>query len=93
MPYILAASSSSRSRPRAVRARRRRRAELDVPEDGAGRLDARPRCRSPATAPRAAATGELPNTGSDPRLLFLAGLALTLLGAGLRLRTADADLY
>ena len=35
----------------------------------------------------------LPNTGSDPRLLFLTGLALTLLGAGLRLRTADADAY
>jgi len=35
----------------------------------------------------------LPNTGADPRLLFLTGLALTLLGAGLRLRTADADFY
>ena len=44
----------------------------------------------PPAAPRA---GELPNTGSDPRLLFLVGLALTLLGVGLRLRTADADLY
>lgn len=39
------------------------------------------------------ATDELPNTGTDPRLLFLAGVALTLLGVGLRLRTADADLY
>jgi LPXTG-motif cell wall-anchored protein len=38
-------------------------------------------------------SGELPNTGSDPRLLFLVGVALTLLGVGLRLRTADADLY
>jgi LPXTG-motif cell wall-anchored protein len=38
-------------------------------------------------------SGELPNTGTDPRLLFLAGVALTLLGVGLRLRTADADLY
>ena len=36
---------------------------------------------------------ELPDTGADPRLLLLAGVALTLLGAGLRLRTADADLY
>lgn len=36
---------------------------------------------------------ELPNTGTDPRLLFLCGVALTLLGVGLRLRTADADLY
>ena len=35
----------------------------------------------------------LPDTGSDPRLLFLTGLALTLLGVGLRLRTADADVY
>lgn len=35
------------------------------------------------------ATGALPNTGSDPRLLILAGLALLLSGLGLRLRTAD----
>lgn len=34
-------------------------------------------------------TGTLPNTGSDPRLLILAGLALLLSGFGLRLRTAD----
>ena len=38
------------------------------------------------TAPAAAT---LPNTGSDPRLLILAGLALLLSGLGLRLRTAD----
>ena len=38
-------------------------------------------------------TAELPNTGSDPRLLFLVGVALTLFGVGLRLRTADADVY
>jgi hypothetical protein len=37
--------------------------------------------------------GQLPNTGSDPRVLLLCGAALTLIGAGLRLRTADADLY
>lgn len=48
----------------------------------------------PATKPRAApGTAELPNTGSDPRLLFLVGVALTLFGVGLRLRTADADDY
>jgi hypothetical protein len=41
----------------------------------------------------AAAAGALPSTGSDPRVLFLCGMALTLLGVGLRLRTADADLY
>jgi hypothetical protein len=37
--------------------------------------------------------GELPTTGADPGMVFLAGLALTLLGFGLRLRTADADDY
>jgi len=37
--------------------------------------------------------GDLPNTGSDPRVLFACGLALMLLGVGLRLRTADAELY
>lgn len=42
-----------------------------------------------ATAP--AATGQLPNTGSDPRLIVLAGLALLLFGIGLRLRTADEN--
>jgi hypothetical protein len=39
------------------------------------------------------AASSLPNTGADPRMLFLCGVALTLLGVGLRLRTADADLY
>jgi LPXTG-motif cell wall-anchored protein len=48
----------------------------------------------PASAPAdPAADSGLPNTGSDPRLLFLAGVALMLFGVGLRLRTADADLY
>jgi LPXTG-motif cell wall-anchored protein len=47
----------------------------------------------PPASARAAAGSELPNTGSDPRLLFLVGMALTLLGVGLRLRTADAELY
>lgn len=48
-----------------------------------------------AQAPRraASAASELPNTGADPRLLLLCGVALTLLGVGLRLRTADAELY
>jgi len=44
-------------------------------------------------APRPSSSSELPNTGTDPRLLFLCGVALTLLGVGLRLRTADAELY
>jgi LPXTG-motif cell wall-anchored protein len=48
---------------------------------GSGKTEAKP------------SSGGLPNTGSDPRLLFLVGVAMTLLGVGLRLRTADADLY
>ena len=47
---------------------------------------------APAPAPGPGATpadGALPNTGSDPRLIILAGLALLLSGLGLRLRTAD----
>jgi len=46
-----------------------------------------------ASAARPAAGNELPNTGSDPRLLFLVGAMLMLFGVGLRLRTADAELY
>jgi len=53
----------------------------------------RERQRPAAARPVAPAPGELPSTGADPRLLFLCGVALTLLGVGLRLRTADADLY
>jgi LPXTG-motif cell wall-anchored protein len=45
---------------------------------------------SPPAAPDGS---DLPNTGSDPRLLFLVGATLTLIGVGLRLRTADADRY
>jgi hypothetical protein len=44
-------------------------------------------------AARTVADRELPSTGSDPRMLFLCGVALTLVGVGLRLRTADAELY
>lgn len=40
-------------------------------------------------APTGTASGTLPNTGSDPSLMILAGLALLLSGLGLRLRTAD----
>ena len=36
-------------------------------------------------------TSNLPNTGSDLRLIFLAGLTLVLAGTGLRMRTADED--
>jgi hypothetical protein len=56
------------------------------PEQAAGDRNAR-------VGAQAVASSELPNTGSDPRMLFLCGVALTLLGVGLRLRTADADLY
>jgi LPXTG-motif cell wall-anchored protein len=52
-----------------------------------------PEPAKPAPKPATPQAGELPNTGSDPRLLFLVGVAMTLLGVGLRLRTADADLY
>lgn len=38
----------------------------------------------------AGAVDALPFTGSDPRITLLLGLAAVLLGAGLRLRTADA---
>ncbi|MDX6689546.1 MAG: hypothetical protein QOG15_1003 [Solirubrobacteraceae bacterium] len=48
---------------------------------------------SNASGSKASGASSLPNTGSDPRMLFLAGAAITLLGVGLRLRTADADLY
>lgn len=47
----------------------------------------------PRAGARTVADRELPSTGSDPRMLFLCGVALTLLGVGLRLRTADAELY
>ena len=52
-----------------------------------GTSSATPAPTAPATT--ATATGALPNTGTDPRLLILAGLALLLSGLGLRLRTAD----
>lgn len=44
----------------------------------------------PHPAPEVGTAGAtLPNTGTDPRQLVLAGLALLLSGLGLRLRTAD----
>ncbi len=67
-----------------------------IPQDGAG-VSTTPPVPLPGerggerAAPAAAA--DLPNTGSDARMLFLTGLALSLLGAGLRLRTVDADDY
>ncbi len=79
-----------------------------VPDDGAGVSSKPPTALDgggdpqapPAAAPAtpdgssgAQAGDALPNTGSDPRLLLLVGATLTLLGVGLRLRTADAELY
>ena len=67
-----------------------------IPEDGAGVSTTPPvplPGESAAPAPTPAPAAALPDTGSDPRMLFLAGLAMSLLGAGLRLRTVDADDY
>ena len=63
--------------------------------DGGGDSQAPPAAAPvPATPPSGAQAGDaLPNTGSDPRMLLLVGMTLTLLGVGLRLRTADAELY
>jgi LPXTG-motif cell wall-anchored protein len=63
--------------------------------DGGGGPPAPPAATpaTPAAAPSAQAAGGLPNTGSDPRMMLLVGLTLMLLGVGLRLRTADAELY
>jgi LPXTG-motif cell wall-anchored protein len=63
-----------------------------IPENGAG-VSTTPPVPLPSAVPKATAAANLPNTGSDPRMLFLTGLALSLLGAGLRLRTVDADDY
>lgn len=45
------------------------------------------------TASPAAGGSQLPNTGSDPRMLLLLGAVFVLTGAGLRLRTIDPDAY
>ena len=49
------------------------------------------------TTPQATTTttpgDQLPNTGSDPRLLALFGAALVMMGVGLRLRTIDPNDY
>lgn len=63
-----------------------------IPDDGAG-VSSTPPVPLPGEPAQNPDTSELPNTGSDPRMLFLAGMAMSLLGAGLRLRTADADDY
>ncbi len=69
-----------------------------IPEDGAGVSTTPPvplpgESGEPGERAAPEAAPDLPNTGSDPRMLFLTGLAMSLLGAGLRLRTVDADDY
>ncbi len=64
-----------------------------IPEDSAGVSSTPPVPLPGERAERVTPSGELPNTGSDPRMLFLTGMAMSLLGAGLRLRTADAADY
>jgi len=63
-----------------------------VPMTGAG-LSTTPPVPLAGGSPQTTSAGKLPNTGADAGMLFLGGLALTLLGFGLRLRTADADDY
>jgi LPXTG-motif cell wall-anchored protein len=63
-----------------------------IPENGAG-VSTTPPVPLPGERATPATAADLPNTGSDPRMLFLTGLAMSLLGAGLRLRTVDADDY
>ena len=70
--------------------------EPPVPLDGGDDPQPAPPPPPPAASgepKRPSAAADLPDTGTDPRLLLLAGATLTLLGVGLRLRTADAELY
>jgi len=72
--------------------------EPPVPLDGGEGADPRPATPPPPPAvtdepASPSASDPLPDTGTDPRLLLLAGATLTLFGVGLRLRTADAELY
>ncbi len=71
--------------------------ESTLPQSGSG-VSTQPPVELGGDEPRAEAKdvpqpSGLPSTGSDPRLLFLVGAAVLLLGVGLRLRTADAELY
>jgi len=63
-----------------------------IPEDGAG-VTTTPPVPLAGGESEKTPSSELPDTGSDPWMLFLAGIALTLVGFGLRLRTVDADDY
>lgn len=63
-----------------------------IPEEGSG-VSTTPPVPLAGENRQGSPARELPDTGADPRMLFLAGLGLMLIGFGLRLRTADADLY
>lgn len=63
-----------------------------IPEEGSG-VSTTPPVPLAGENRQASSARELPDTGTDPRMLFLAGLGLMLIGFGLRLRTADVDLY
>jgi hypothetical protein len=71
----------------------------DSGSEGSGSGSAGEAGTTPTPAPEQAAPeaeqapGQLPNTGSDPRVLVLCGLAFVLIGVGLRLRTIDPDAY
>jgi LPXTG-motif cell wall-anchored protein len=62
---------------------------------GAGSTGTPAPAPSTGTAPStsAEATGRLPHTGSDPRILVVLGASMILGGIGLRLRTIDPDAY
>ena len=48
---------------------------------------------APANSTATATGSALPNTGTDPRLIAVFGLAMLLFGVGIRLRTIDPDAY
>lgn len=60
-----------------------------TPDLGGSGAPAPPPAPDPSAAVDPQAAEQLPNTGTDPREIVLAGLALLLCGLGLRLRTAD----
>ncbi len=54
-----------------------------------GQTTTTPTQTTPPPVQSAPPTNELPNTGSDPRVLALLGAALLLAGIGLRMRAPD----
>lgn len=86
-PFASSQTVTTKSKPRTVRSGNGLSQTPNLGSAGAGTAAAGP--SAPAAAAPALSGRPLPNTGSDPRLLVLAGLALLLAGIGLRLRTAD----